>query len=1290
MYLETKIVNGNVKIRRAGSKSKFSLSTSKTGKRLLEESRIAEEDLKRQEAKEEKQAFELWRNMNHQNFEGIHQSRKQALPPLRIRNLLKSIKNKVAKQIVARKNIVFKTAGRIRNYRSINWGIDDRFLERQDEKKEAYDIITFLERIKLATINRIQTDIKQIGALKCRLVIVVEYKKGEGKFAEHMVANHETKMEVILSPGDVEDFVERKFLLLPTRAEEFQARGSGWNFSRIIKFYIMVDRYQPFAGGTYVETPKALANKKAIINVDNSDTKRMKGDNRCFKWSILAKLYPPSGSEGKRVKNLNRLSHYTPHQDKLNMDGLVYPIPATKRTFAKFERQNPTICLSVFAYEKGQFAYEKGQALSIIPIYIDGLNPTGIKVDLLLIESHYVLIKDISRLLSTNQSQHGHKSCVCRRCLYMTADNTLFINHERDCSGLNSGSDATPVRMPTKGEDDVCRFTGVEKQMEAPWCVYADFEAINKPIDNKTGAGTHHTSEHTPISARYLITRRTNAIVSVYVSEQYIGEDCASWLIQQLNSHLEVFKGLIKKGQKPPKLTREQERDFQASFKCHICGTECKGDKVRDHDHLTGEYRGCAHNKCNLNWRLDPKKYKLPVFFHNLRGYDSHLLVKAFSSLGTQKISIIPQNFEKYMAITLGGLAFKDSAQFMASSLESLASNLKGNTPITRQCLSRFDSQTIELLCQKGVFPYKWFDSEERLNETKLPSQEDFKNDLTGEECSDKDHKRAHNVWRLTDCKTFKDYHNIYLETDVCLLADVFENFRSLMLSHYKLDPVHYLTAPGMSWDAMLKFTGVELELLTDLNQHLFVEKGIRGGICQVSHRTARANNPQVPNYDRSKPNSWIMYLDMNNLYGGAMCEPLPYAGFKWRDTLQHSIEEEIKMLNALGTGNGAIYEVDLHYPPKLHDLHSDYPLAPEVGNVDFQDLSPWARQYAQKNYKSRKLLLTLKDKERYVLHHTALKKYLKLGLVLKKVHRVLEFKEKPWLKPYIMKNTEYRRGAKNDFEKDFYKLLNNSVFGKTMENVRNRVNISLVRPLTEENRYRKMIAKPTYKSRKIFDEGLVAVEQRKKCCLLNKPIYVGLSILDISKLMMADYWYDHIKPLYKSKARLLYSDTDSFVMSVETPDFYKDNMEKYPELYDTSNFKSGPLKAIADANPWKKKFIGLMKDEFSGNVVESFVGLKPKCYSLKTVKETSNKSKGVKRNITYALTHNDYWGVVNEGKSISHINVGFQTHKHIITTARVNKVSLSPLDTKRWVLADGITSLPYGHYALPYGHYSL
>ena len=286
------------------------------------------------------------------------------------------------------------------------------------------------------------------------------------------------------------------------------------------------------------------------------------------------------------------------------------------------------------------------------------------------------------------------------------------------------------------------------------------------------------------------------------------------------------------------------------------------------------------------------------------------------------------------------------------------------------------------------------------------------------------------------------------------LLTDVFENFREICLENYKLDPAWYLTAPGLSWDAMLKVSKIKLELLTDPDMLMMFEKGTRGGVSMISNRYSKANNKYMENFDNSEPSKYITYLDANNLYGWAMSEKMPYKDFKW--------VEENDVEKMLSDGDlGYVLEVDLEYPSELHDLHNDYPLAPESVKIN----------------KVNKLTPNLNNKTKYVLHHRNLKLYLSLGMKLTKIHRVIEFKQSKWLAPYITLNTNLRTEAKNNFEKDFFKLMNNSVFGKTMENIRNRKDIHLV---TSEKKALKLIAKPNFKHRTIFTENLVAVHMGK------------------------------------------------------------------------------------------------------------------------------------------------------------------------------------------------------------------
>ena len=517
---------------------------------------------------------------------------------------------------------------------------------------------------------------------------------------------------------------------------------------------------------------------------------------------------------------------------------------------------------------------------------------------------------------------------------------------------------------------------------------------------------------------------------------------------------------------------------------------------------------------------------------------------------------------EKYITFSAGGLRFIDS--FLQGSLDSLVSA----TPKESLKITSIISKGSDLLYKKGIYPYEYMDSWGKFSETRLPDKEKLYSKL-----NDDEYAHAQTVWETFECKTLGDYHDLYVKTAVALLADVFENIQNL--SKYRLDSAHYYTLPGLSWDALLKRTGVELELFTDLEMHLFVERGIRGGISMVSKRYAKANNPLVPDYDPSKPNSYIMYLDANNLYGWAMSKPLPKRDFKWKRVMP--TEEDIlkKKENAR---NGWILEVDLEYHAELHEEHNSYPLAPEKKVVKKECMSDYQKRLMKvlelKPPDSEKLLLTLKNKNNYVVHYRNLQFYLKQGMKLKRVHRVLEFEQECWMEPYIRMNAEFRKKAKNDFEKNFYKLMNNSVFGKTMENLRNRADIKIVRS-NETDKIRQLVASPLYSRHVIFSNDMVGIDMRKSRLLLNKPVYTGMTILDNSKILMYDFFYNHLKKQYGQRCEFLYTDTDSLLLEIKADDVYKD-IKSNENQYDTSDYpKEHPLHSNAN-----KKVLGKMKDE--------------------------------------------------------------------------------------------------------------
>ena len=286
------------------------------------------------------------------------------------------------------------------------------------------------------------------------------------------------------------------------------------------------------------------------------------------------------------------------------------------------------------------------------------------------------------------------------------------------------------------------------------------------------------------------------------------------------------------------------------------------------------------------------------------------------------------------------------------------------------------------------------------------------------------------------------DYHDHYLKNDVLLLADVFEKFFDTCLKFYELDPCKYFSSPRLSWDAMLKMTGVKLEKILVIDKYLFIEKELRGGIFYIAKRCAEAKSKYMNDYDPKKQSTFIMYLDMNNLYGSAMSEYLPYEGLNWLK----NVDEFNVMSICKKSLTRYLLEVDLEYPDELHKLRNDYPLAPKKLAFSSDMLSNYYKKIADK-YEIKvgdvkKSIPILGNKTNHVVHHRSLPLYLSLGMKLTKIHRVLKFKQSDWMKNYINFNTEKRMNAANDFEKDFFKLTINSPYGKTMENLQKRVSV--------------------------------------------------------------------------------------------------------------------------------------------------------------------------------------------------------------------------------------------------------
>lgn len=613
------------------------------------------------------------------------------------------------------------------------------------------------------------------------------------------------------------------------KIEDFVRNGSGWTFDIVIELIITSSKCEHFrSGSNYFKVPKALRKKKAIINVKNSDTK-------CFKWAVLSALYPVK-------KNADRVKKYTKFQNKLNFKGIKFPVKLNDMNM--FERNNENISINVYAYDTKVSPIRitkniKEHHVNLLllqkclpdseekPILYEKLNSPQIR-------SHYCWIKSLSKLVGKQISKNCSKKFICNICLQFFKCEADLITHSEECKNGNE----TRIDMPD-ATNKWLSFKNFHHQLECPFIIYADIESLLKPVDEKIHSKQSY-QKHIAFSIGYYFNFIYDSTQCFYAS--HTGKDCITWFVQEINrisKLVDKFTSVIV----PIRMTRDDEQNFEKSTNCFICNKKFLSHevKVKDHSHFTGIFRGAAHNDCNLNFK---ESNIVPVVFHNLN-YDLHFIIEKIATQLDGPVNIIPINSEKYISFTkkiyipkfdeatktrfhrIIQFRFIDSFRFMASSLADLASYLPDDKfHILKLEFSSMSQEKLSLLRRKGVYPYDYITSMTKLKMNELPAKEHFYSRLSNDHISNSDYIHAQNIWRTFNIKNLKEYTELYLKTDVLLLADVFENFRSSCMQIYKLDPAHYFTSPALSWDSMLKFTGVRIELITDVDQLLFIEKG--------------------------------------------------------------------------------------------------------------------------------------------------------------------------------------------------------------------------------------------------------------------------------------------------------------------------------------------------------------------------------------------------------------------------------------------------------------------------------
>jgi len=492
----------------------------------------------------------------------------------------------------------------------------------------------------------------------------------------------------IYNKYDISKNVKKLFKKLKKEYDKFTAKGSGLKLKEIKYLQVNSIKFKPFKGASYIDLPPRIKNSKACINVKNED-------NKCFLWSVLSCIHHKDIDD-----HHSRVAKYEPYENELNMKGIEYPVSING--IKKFEKLNNKKIIVFQSDEKGY----------ITPLYNDKTNKNEQVIDLLYIQkgdkTHYVWIKNFEKLMSKEKNNNEYH--YCKNCLSKFTSKEILEKHYCD------DNEAARVRMPQKGKETL-EFKNIKKQLPAPFVIYADFEAILKNHKEEVGSGTEIYQKHECMSYGYKITSiydnlpnhvcnnlqeklKYKSFTATKSNEDVIGKflkslnEDAKWINdivlgeekegkwrKQLIGNKKKWirddlKGItIRKGRNENMIISEKEiQEFKKAKDCHICGNELKNDRVKDHDHITGKYRGPAHEQCNIQYHMT-RNYRIPVIFHNLKGYDSHFIIQELGKY-SKNIDVIPNTMEKYISFNSDYFEFKDSLQFMASSLDELVGNL--------------------------------------------------------------------------------------------------------------------------------------------------------------------------------------------------------------------------------------------------------------------------------------------------------------------------------------------------------------------------------------------------------------------------------------------------------------------------------------------------------------------------------------------------------------------------------------------------------------------------------------
>ena len=1066
-------------------------------------------------------------------------------------------------------------------------------------------------------------------------------------------------MTNVIGPNYIASRLKGNFDEILARFDRYLTMGSGWTLDRILNLKLIVVKIvKVLSGGDAFENhdslPLILKHKKAVINLKSPS-------GECFIYSVAACL------KRDRSKNPSRCSQY-----KSIVEKLVEHEPwMSFDKLATFEKSNK---LKLYVY-----GWDSKKSKSTILYFSE--RKQGPKCSILYHKRHYYPITSLSRLLC--QPGSHNRVYMCSRCQVTYTKLSSLGRHNKICMAKNH----QVFCAPEAGTH--IKFTNYSHLFKKNFVVYTDFECMAVPLHENKGKKTELIEKHVPVSFAALRKCDNPKFDKGPIIEH--GENILKRFWQFLDEEYSEMERITTEFNYPIDMTNQDQKRYDNTTKCDICQTTFsrKNKKTKDHNHLLKKcnFRFVACNRCNLTYGAT--KLAPVVIIHNLQSYDSHLLISQLQhARNVSQVSVVPKNTEKYLSFKIGNWTFIDSLAFLPASLQTLTDSLKEEGISYFRQTQKFAGtpEKLTYLLRKNPYPYTYAKSLDDYNLSGLPRKQEFNNKLKDEFITDAEYSYAQTVYRKFRCKSFLDYHKLYLAVDVTLLADVFERYRCMVIDHYQVDAAHYLSSPQLAMDGFLRTTGVSLECISDMTQIRMLESSVRGGISVIGRKFARANNKLMGDlYDETKPTSYICLFDCVNLYAAALRQKLPYRKFKWLEKDKFT-KLDFSTINTKGK-TGYILEVDLEYPQNIHRDTQDYPLAAEKIVVKNSYLSPHSQQLKQelrlpKHSKVEKLVPNLWDKKHYVVHFSNLKYYLKRGMKLVKIHRVLSFEQRAWLAPFIDSNTARRQQAKTKFQQLYFKQQNNSIFGKLLEQKRKRIDLKLV---ANQSYFDQLVAQPNFTGIKVFNQNVAAVSMQKPKVILDRPLAAGFTTLELSKLIMQKFFRLITQKLYRPhQVDLLLTDTDSLLFHLKVPDIYHD-LQKIKQYLDTSNYPSDhPLFSVQN-----KMRPGCFRDETPPStdygVPCEFVGLKSKMYSIRYTSDyITKKAKGINKAAMKSVSHDMYLTCLREHSSPVTSVHSIRSFGHQLYTVQVSKSSLNAFDDKRYFLRDNYSSWPYGYHKIP------